>query len=150
MFNVRGGGHMAGKYAWVYSPKPAKLTKNNKEALQLKVDKLIKSSEKLSMIVNRFNIRAGRVYLYHLVEQFGWDDPNAKFIKPLIDGRYNEFPLARIMLIDAKGENCRLDWQRHNREWIHLEEGSLEACIKFIEDDDWFRQYFLNIWQTDE
>ena len=133
---------MSGKYMWVYDPKPAKLTKYNKETLKLKVEKLIKSTEKLSMVVNRFDIRAGRVYIYHLVEKFGWDDPNVKFIKPLIDGRYNEFPLARIMLIDTKGENCRLDWQRHNGEWMALKEGSLEVCIKFIEEDDWFSQYF--------
>ena len=136
---------MSGKYMWVYDPKPAKFTKYNKETLKLKVDKLIKSTEKLSMVVNRFDIRAGRVYIYHLVENSGWDDPNVKFIKPLIDGRYNEFPLARIMLIDTKGENCRLDWQRHNGKWMPLKEGSLEVCIKFIEEDDWFRQYFFNI-----
>ena len=141
---------MIEKQIWENKLTPAKLTKYDKEALRIRVDKIIKSSEKLSMVVNSFDIRAGRVYIYHLVEQFGWDDPNAKFKKPLIDGRYNKFPLARIMLIDAIGENCRLDWQYRNRDWIHLEEGSLEVCIKFIEEDDWFRPYFLHRRQTNE
>ena len=47
---------MAGKYVLVYSPKPAKLTKYDKEALRIRVDKIIKSSEKLSKVVNSFDI----------------------------------------------------------------------------------------------
>ena len=134
---------MAENYMWVFDPKtPAKISKHQKEALKQKVDGLIKSSNKLSKVTYRFDIRAGRVYIYHLVEQFGWDDPNAIFIKPLIDGRYNEFPLARIMLVDARGEKCRLDWQRHNGEWMPLYEDCLEACIRFIEEDDWFSHFF--------
>jgi len=38
------------------------------------------------------------------VEQFILKDMEVQFIKPLIDGKYAEFPMARITLFDAKGE----------------------------------------------
>jgi hypothetical protein len=134
---------MASEYVWVYSPKPAKLTQYHKDLITNKVSEIIKSSSKLNKVVHRIQIKAGRLYLYHLSEQYGWNDPSKTFIKPLIDGRYNEFPLARIMIINNDGSKCRLDWQRHNGQWMDLKEGSLEECLKFIENDDWFSHYFF-------
>jgi hypothetical protein len=133
---------MTSEYMWVYSPKPAKLNKALKALLLDKVSYSVRESSKLNAVVNRIEIKAGRVYLYHLSEQYGWDDPSRTFIKPLIDGRYNEYPLARIMIINSDGSKCRLDWQRHNGQWMDLKEGNMEECIKFIEDDDWFSHYF--------
>lgn len=130
---------MTSEYVWVYSPKPAKLNKYDKDLITNKVSEIIKNSSKLNRVVHRIQIKAGRLYLYHLCEQYGWDDPDNTFIKPLIDGRYNEFPLARIMIINSN----RLDWQRHNGQWIDLKEDTLEECLKFIEDDDWFSHYFF-------
>ncbi|WP_342438326.1 hypothetical protein NSS79_03735 [Paenibacillus sp. FSL L8-0436] len=40
--------------------------------------------------------RAGRIYLYGLHEQFGWDNPEAQFKKPLIDEKYAKSPMAQI------------------------------------------------------
>ena len=134
---------MSSEYVWVYSPKPAKLNQADKISITNKVSEFIKNSSKLNKIVHRIQIKAGRLYIYYLVEKYGWDDPNRTFINPLIDGKYNEFPLARIMIIDSKSLKCRLDWQRHNGQWMDLKEGTLEECLKFIEDDEWFSHYFF-------
>jgi len=68
--------------------KPKKLDRFQKAKISSEVEDFIKKSEKLSKSVNRIAVKAGRVYLYQLVEQFGWDDPESKFIKSLIDGKY--------------------------------------------------------------
>lgn len=134
---------MTSEYAWVYNPKPAKLNQADKNLITNKVSEIIKNSSKLNRVVHRIQIKAGRLYLYHLSEQYGWDDPTKTFINPLIDGRYNEFPLARIMIINSNCSKCRLDWQRHTGQWMDLKEGTLEECLMFIEDDDWFSHYFF-------
>ena len=134
---------MTSEYRCVYSPKPSKLDQNKKDLITDRVSKIIKNSSKLNSVVYRFEIKAGRLYLYHLYEQHGWDDSNKTFIKPLIDGRYKEFPLARIMIINSNCSKCRLDWQRSNGQWMDLMEGNLEECLKFIEEDDWFSNYFF-------
>jgi hypothetical protein len=116
--------------------KPKKLKEYEKTRLISRVKEYISNSEKLSKTINRYSIRAGRIYLYHLVEQFGWDNPNSKFIKPLIDGKYAEFPYARISIYNNK---CTLGWQRHNEQWAELFEGTLEECFAFIdEQNQWF------------
>jgi len=131
------------EYEWVYSPKPAKLNQYDKDVITNKASEFIKNSLKLNKVVHRIQIKAGRLYLYYLHEQYGWNDPDRTFIKPLIDGKYNEFPLARIMIINSKPLKCRLDWQRDNGQWIDLKEGNLEECLKFIEEDEWFSNYFF-------
>ena len=124
------------KKVWMYSPNPKKLNDSEKLHLKSKVQEFVQNSEKLSKTVNRVEIRGGRIYLYHLVEQFGWDDPSSKFIIPLIDGKYAEFPYARITVIQ-KGI-CSLGWQRHNRQWIELFEDTLMGCLEYIEKDNAF------------
>ena len=82
-------------------------------------------------------MRANRIYLYELVEQF--QPEGARFIKPLIDGKYCEFPYARLTLNDLNGESCTADWQRHNDQWMTLHAGTLAECLHAIENDDaWF------------
>jgi hypothetical protein len=75
---------------WAKNSKPAKLNANDKAKIVANVHQFISPSSKsrLSEIVHRFEVRAGRVYFYRLQEQFGWDDPDMQFIKPLIDGKY--------------------------------------------------------------
>jgi hypothetical protein len=123
-------------YAWVYSPKPTKLTKYEKEEILKKVTQYVEESTKLKEKVSRLDVKAGRIYLYELVEQF--NPEGAIFIKPLIDGKYLEFPLGRITLYDSIGENCTADWQRHTGQWITLYEGNLEDCINL-----WNREVVL-------
>ena len=125
---------------WVYNPKPAKLNDYKKAALKEDVQDFIKKSEKLSKAVNQVEVKAGRIYLHHqLVEQFGWDDPDAKWLKPLIDGKYAEFPYARITVLINK--KFSVDWQRYTGQWIQLaEENSLVEALKFIDDESSYFQ----------
>lgn len=127
------------KGIWVYNLKPAKLPQTAKNRLLKIVNDFVASSERLSKEVNRVDIRAGRIYLFHLVEQFIPKDIEVQFIKPLIDGKYVEYPKARITLFDTKGGQCSADWLRHTGHWHELHRGSLEECLNFIEDNEhWF------------
>ncbi|MFQ6094115.1 MAG: hypothetical protein ACE5OR_15840 [bacterium] len=129
------------KKTWVHSPKPVQLDRFTKDVLLIRVKEFVASSERLTQVVNRIAIRAGRIYLYHLVKAFIPEGVEVHLIKPLIEGKYNEFPLARITLYDKKGDKCTVDWQRHTGQWITLHEGSLDECLQFIRDDKtWFYQ----------
>jgi len=84
---------------WVNgNPKPQKLDNSKKMKIIKEVESFIENSQKLSKSINRFELRAGRVYFFQLIEQFGWNDPKNKFIMPLIDGWYAEFKYARITI----------------------------------------------------
>lgn len=124
---------------WVCSPKPPQLDRFAKDILKEKVQKFINSSKRLSQKVNRIQIRAGRIYLHYLVEPFIPKGQKVQWIKPLIKGKYLEFPLARITLYDKRADRCTADWQRHTGQWISFHKGSLNECLKFIRDDRvWF------------
>ena len=123
---------------WVRgTPKPQKLNDLKKLSLKKEVQSFIENSPKLSKSINRFELKAGRVYFFQLVEQFGWDDPNARFIRPLIDGKYAEFKYARITIYPFE---CTLDWQRHNDQWMTLFTGTLTECLQHMDErDEWFQ-----------
>ncbi|MBI4647791.1 MAG: hypothetical protein HY738_14680 [Bacteroidia bacterium] len=58
---------------------------------------------------------------------------DAKWLKPLIDGKYAEFPYARITVFVNK--KFSVDWQRHTGQWIQLaEENSLIESLEFIDN----------------
>ncbi|MBT2289052.1 hypothetical protein J7E73_07875 [Paenibacillus albidus] len=95
----------------------------DKSRLEATVKQYVAASSELSQRVHRFEIKAGRIYLYGLHEQFGWDNPEAQFKKPLIDEKYAESPMARITLYDVRGEKCEAGFQRHTGQWISLCEG---------------------------
>ncbi|MCF2139409.1 MAG: hypothetical protein K9W44_05070 [Candidatus Lokiarchaeota archaeon] len=59
----------------------------------------------------------------------------ARKIEPLINGKYEEFIFARITLFEEKLTHCTADWQRHNLKWYTVHEGTLEDCLKYIEND---------------
>jgi hypothetical protein len=40
---------------------------------------------------------------------------------------------------DKTYKTCTLDWQRHNKEWMTIDEGTLEDCIRIAEQSDWFQ-----------
>ena len=125
------------RYVWVHQPQPPKFTASEKTKILTIVKELIQQLQKVSQKVSRLEMRANRVYFYELVEQSILE--GAVFIKPLIDGKYLEFPYARITLQDVQGNICAADWQRHNNQWITLYSGSLTECINEIENDDcWF------------
>ena len=122
---------------WVYKPQAPKFTANEKEKIRKKVKATIEKLPKLSEKVSRFDMRANRVYLFELVEQF--EAEGAVYIKPLIEDKYLEFPYARITLNDTQGNNCTADWQRHNNQWLTLHTGTLTECLNSIENDNtWY------------
>jgi len=122
---------------WVYSPPTPKFTAFEKESILTKVKTTIKALPKLSQRVSRVDMRGHRIYLYELVEQIYSE--GAIFTRPLIDDKYLEYPYARITLLDKQGDNCTLDWQRHNDQWVTLFPGTLIELINFIEEDNcWF------------
>ena len=125
------------KYAWVQSaPVPVKLTDIKKRLLKSEVQTFTENSLKLSKSINRFEVKAGRIYFYHLVEQFGWEDLDSRFIVPLIDGKYIEFKYARITIYP---QQCTLDWQRPNDQWMTIFTGTLNECLQHMhERDEWF------------
>jgi len=126
-------------YAWVYSPKPAKLTKYEKEDIRKKVIQFVENSTKLKEKVSRIEVKAGRIYLYKLVEQILPLSKGVILIKPLIEDKYAEFILGRITLYDSKGEKCTADWQRYNDQWLTYHKGNLNSCLAFIETEGWFQ-----------
>ncbi len=122
---------------WVYKPMPSKFNANEKLKILTKIKELISACPKVTKKVSKIEMRANRVYLYELVEQFRAD--GVIYTQPLIDDKYLEFPYARITLIDAQGKKCTTDFQRHNNQWMTLYNGTMEECILHIEnDDDWF------------
>jgi len=125
------------KHIWVKGPKrPVKLDSRKKDSIINEVESFIENSDKLSNRVSHFEIRAGRVYFYHLVEQFGWNDPNLRFTVPLIDKKYIEFLYGRITIFI---DECSLDWQRHNNKWVSVFTGTFAECLHFMnEQDEWF------------
>jgi hypothetical protein len=124
-------------HAWLQiNSKPESLSQQKKLALSKEIQLFIANSTKLSKSISRFDIKAGRVYFYCLVEQFGWDDPDAQFIIPLIDGKYGEFKYARITIYPLE---CSLDWQRHNNQWISIFSGTFSECLQYMnERNEWF------------
>jgi hypothetical protein len=124
-------------YAWVFTPEVAKLSKKEKEEIVTRVNKHIEESSKLKGKVCRIEVKAGRIYFYELVEQY--IPEGCILMKPLIDGKYFEFPCGRITLYDKNGDKSTADWQRHNNQWMTLFEGNLEDCIKHMnQPDSWF------------
>ncbi|MNC24297.1 hypothetical protein D3C75_723500 [compost metagenome] len=124
---------------WSYNPKPVKLTATDKSRLEAIVKQAMAGSPELSERVHRFEVKAGRIYLYRLHEQFGWDNPEVQFRKPLIEGKYAEFPMARITLFDVRGGQCETAFQRHTGEWVNLYGSDITECLSFIaENEQWF------------
>ena len=121
---------------WVRVKKPAKISEREKESLMKRIKDEIAKTTKLRKAVSRIEIKAGRVYLYHLYEPT--ITKGAIFTVPLIDGKYLEFPYARITMYFPLYQDCSLDWLRHNNKWMTLAEGSLEECIQQAEQSDWF------------
>ena len=123
---------------WVKGPKkPAKLTQRDKDSLMKTIDTEIAKTTKFKKDLSRKEIRAGRAYFYKLFEQFRIE--GLIYTVPLIDGKYIEFPYARITIFDKTFRNCSLDWQRPNNQWMTLDEDTLEECIQKAEQSDWFQ-----------
>jgi len=121
---------------WVRVKKPIKLLPSEKESLMKRIEAEIAKTTKLLKSVSRIDIKAGRVYLYKLYEPTITE--GTIFTLPLIDGKYLEFPYARITMYFPVYKDCSLDWPTSDNKWMTLEEGSLEECIQKAEQSDWF------------
>ncbi len=121
---------------WVKVKTPIKLDQRDKNLLLKNIEAEIEKTTKIRQLVSRIDIRAGRVYLYRLYEQTRIE--GVTYTVPLIDGKYLEFPLARITLYDKAYRDCSLDWQSSDNKWMTIKEGSLEECIQEAEVSDWF------------
>jgi hypothetical protein len=131
-------GKRVSQKVWVYKSQPPKFKPLEKEQILEKVTLTMKNMSKLSQKISRVDMRANRIYMYEMVEQI--KPEGAEFIRSLIDGKYLEFPYARITLNDSQGEKSTADWQRHNNQWIQLFEGTLLECLTHIEKDgSWFQ-----------
>ena len=125
------------QYIRVYQPQPPKFTVSEKTKILAKVNELIRQLPKMSQKVSRVEMRANRVYLYELVKQVR--PKGAIFAGSSIEDKYSEYPYARITWQDTQGNNCTVDWQRHNNQWMTLYTGTLPECMKNIEKDKyWF------------
>ncbi|MDR0287826.1 MAG: hypothetical protein LBI03_09030 [Clostridiales bacterium] len=125
------------KTIWVYEPQPHKFVSNEKDEILLKIQKIIARLPKLSQKVSRVHMRSNWVYMYELIEQEKTE--GVIFTKPLIDGKYLEYPYARITIHDACGSKCTADRQRYNDQWMTIYTGTLTECLNGIENDDgWF------------
>jgi len=123
--------------AWVNKPQAPKFTSTEKTSLLETIKEATAKLPKISEKVSRIEMRSNRIYMYELVEQF--KPEGAVYIKPLIDGKYVEFPYARITLHDNRGDVCTADFQRHTGQWMTLYTGTMAECIDDIENDDtWF------------
>ena len=134
---------------WVYAPEAPKFTTAQKEKLISEVKKTINEKTRISKRVKRIEMKANRIYMYALFEQHMPLPEGAILIKPLIEGKYIEYPYCRITLKDGVNSRnsekdslqikCSLDWQRHNNQWMTLYEGTLCDCIEYMETETgWF------------
>jgi hypothetical protein len=122
---------------WAYKPQPPKFTSNEKNEILLKIQMVIANLPKLSQKVSKINMRGKWVYMYELIEQEKTE--GVIFTKPLINGKYLEYPYARITVHDASGNKCSADCQRYNDQWMTIHTGTLTECLEGIENDDgWF------------
>lgn len=130
---------MPSNKVWVkMPPKPVKLDDMDKDKILSEVNAFIANSSRLSKRIQRIKVQGGRIYLYFLYKPMRWNDPNAMFIKPLIDGKYNEDVFARITIYDKARMDCTADWQRHTGQWIDLHKGSLMECLQYIDTEEGF------------
>jgi len=122
-------------------PQTTAVTKFNataKAAIVKEVSEEIKNYEKLSKKISRIAMRSNRLYFYGLYEMK--DIPEgAHLIKPLIDGKYVENMYGRITMHDTEGQQCILECQRFNDQWMPLYNGPLSRCLNAMEiDNGWF------------
>jgi hypothetical protein len=122
----------------MFTLKPVRMDALSRSRIEARVEKFVRTSEKLSRVVSRTAIRGGRVYLYHLVKPFVSGGTQVQSPPPLTEGKYHEDPYARVTVSMKTGRLCSAECQRHTGEWIPLRLGNLEECLRFIESDDAF------------
>ena len=120
------------KGTWTYVQKPESFSKEERQSLTEKIKNYVEESTFLKERVRRIELKAGRVYFYYYEEV---SQTNGTLIKPLIEGKYLEFPFARITIYDKTSEQCSAEYQRHNNKWFTLKEGTIGECLNYIENN---------------
>jgi hypothetical protein len=123
---------------WVLVKKPLKFKRDERDQVERFVKDFIEKTVKLKKDLSRILVKAGRVYIYKLFEPALPESEDVVFTKPLIDGKYIEYPYLRITLYNPIFKDCTLDFQRHNGEWMTIDKGTLEECFTKAEENDWF------------
>ncbi|MDR1059921.1 MAG: hypothetical protein LBL83_01625 [Clostridiales bacterium] len=121
---------------WAYSKRPISIQKSSRAKIEQRVMAAVEKTVKIKGMMSRMAIRRGRVYLYRLHELPQIE--GIEYTVPLIDGKYLEIPLLRITIFDRTSTDCSLDFQRHNDQWMAIDEGTLEECIEKAEVSEWF------------
>jgi hypothetical protein len=122
---------------WVKdNPKPVKLDEWDKNKLKQMVEAEVEKFENFKKMISKIEVKAGRIYFYHLYEPSRPE--GAVFTIPLIDGKYIEYILARITVYDKQFQNCSLDFQRHNNQWMTIDSGTWAECIEKIVTSGWY------------
>jgi hypothetical protein len=123
---------------WVQVKKPITLKQDEKAKIERFVADFIEKTAKLKKNLSRILIRGGRIYVYKLYEPVPPGVEGVEFTRPLIDGKYLEFPYFRITIYNRNHTECTLDFQRHNDQWMTIDKGTLEECLIKAEESDWF------------
>lgn len=123
---------------WVQEKRPIALKQDKKAKLEEFVTNFVEKTVKLQEKLSRIVIRAGRVYVYKLYEPSPIKEEGVVFTRPLIDGKYLEFPYLRITLYNIDYTDCTLDFQRYNEQWMSIYKGTLEECLAEAEESEWF------------
>ena len=120
------------KGTWTYVPKPVSFSREEKQSLNERITNYVEESTLLKERVSRIDLKAGRVYFYYYEEV---SQTHGTLTKPLIEGKYFEFPFARLTIYDIKSEQCSAEYQRHNNKWFILKEGTIGECLSYIENN---------------
>jgi len=120
------------KGTWTYIQKPESFSKEERQSLTERMKSYVEESTFLKERVRRIEVKAGRVYFYYYEEV---SQTNGTLVNLLIEGKYLEFPFARITIYDKTSEKCSTEYQRHNNKWFTLNEGTMGECLDYIENN---------------
>ena len=120
------------KGTWTHVQKPESFSKEERQSLTEQITTYVEESTYLKERVSRLELKAGRVYFYYYHEV---SQTHGTLTKPLIEGKYFEFPFARITIQDEKSDQCSAAYQRHTNKWFTLKEGTLGECLNYIENN---------------
>ncbi len=130
---------------WVKAPGPLKLTAAEKDLMVERVRNLVVASKTLAQVTSRIDLQNGRVFLYFLYQPASLEQPSNTNSATLIEGKYIEGCYARITLFKADGFECAAEFERQAGQWVTAREGSLETCLKFIEEKDTIQCLFTRL-----
>jgi len=111
------------------------IEKDAREKIMNRVQQLVAASERLSKATSTVFIKANQVYLsQHCLPL----DLDGKSARALIEGQPVEKIFARITVLEKEGARCKLEWPGPGKEWILLNEGSLESCLDFLSKETYY------------